>query len=277
MSLLELSTDQTGASLLTPFQNLGLPPKLDEASPSVPPASHGVVVDVLGGKLAEGANWDLADIPLSGVIDIHSSLQGDLFSIQKKCDEFSLNLLSNAGDVFRQALHGLKTLAEQHQLHSCFDMLLLGARDSAAFMQLLERQGGVQSADLDSACGDMTRIGDSVTVAQLYLSNPQFALVTVKEENDEYCCRLGVVEQRRFSLKALFGSAPRRLIDHAFSLDSVRSFLCQVLAHNLEVYLRATFTAVLNCSGGFRSAASNLVARQGVTLLQDVSSVLTHV
>lgn len=54
--------------------HLGLPPRSDEAAPSVPFALPALVVDVLNVELEAKGDWNLSDIPLYGVIDIGSSL-----------------------------------------------------------------------------------------------------------------------------------------------------------------------------------------------------------
>lgn len=51
-------------------EHFGLSPKFDEAALSVPLASPGVVLDVLGEDLYVESDWDLSIIPISGVIYI---------------------------------------------------------------------------------------------------------------------------------------------------------------------------------------------------------------
>lgn len=84
----------------------------------MPPASPGAVVDAMPVDLDVEGDWDLSDIPLSGVIDIRSSLEGDFSCIQERFDECSINCPSNTGDVFILALRGLRILDQQRQLLS---------------------------------------------------------------------------------------------------------------------------------------------------------------
>lgn len=71
----------------------------------------------------------MSEIPRSGVTKARSSLRADLSLIPEKFDEFSIDHSSIDGDVFRLALHGLKTLDEQHQLLACVGGLRTGACD----------------------------------------------------------------------------------------------------------------------------------------------------
>lgn len=66
--------------------HLGLPFRSDKATPSVLLALPGVIVDVRSLDLDAKGDWDMSDIPQSGVIDIRSSLLGDFPLIQEKCD-----------------------------------------------------------------------------------------------------------------------------------------------------------------------------------------------
>lgn len=88
--------------------HLTLPLRSDEAAPFLPPALAGVVVEVLGVDLNSEGDWGLSYIPLSGVIDIPSSLQGDFLLIQEKGDKFSINRPSNTVDVFQLGAMRLK-------------------------------------------------------------------------------------------------------------------------------------------------------------------------
>lgn len=70
-------------------------------------------------------------------------------------------------------------------------------------MQSLEHHFAVHPAGSASACGDMTRLAEFVTLLQRQLAYSQSALVTCEGEHDEYNRRLGVEEKRRSVLKAL--------------------------------------------------------------------------
>lgn len=88
-------------STLRPYvQHLELPLRLFEAFPSCLPASPGVVVNVLGEDLDTEGDWDLSDVPPSGVIEISFSLLGDFSLAKMKGNEFSLICRTNAKDVF---------------------------------------------------------------------------------------------------------------------------------------------------------------------------------
>lgn len=89
----------------------------------------------------------------------------DLVLIQKKSSEFSINGLSNVGDVFRLTLWSLTTLDEQHQLLSRVERYCSEAREPAARVQLLEHQIALHSADLASECNYMIWFEESVAVA----------------------------------------------------------------------------------------------------------------
>lgn len=68
-------------------------------------------------------------------------------------------------------LHGLNTLAEQHQFLSGVDRLRSESKVSAANVEPLEHQFPVRSAELASARVDMTGLEKSVTVVPRYLDD----------------------------------------------------------------------------------------------------------
>lgn len=263
-------------AIVNAVPGLGSPPRSDDASPSVTLASPGVFVGILGEGLDAEVDWDLSDILLSGFITICSSLQGDISLIQEKCDEVSLNHLSNAGDVLQLGLGGFKTLAEQRKLLSFVDMSHTKAQESAPRTQPLECQVPVHSSDLASARVDMTPLEESVTVAQRQLAEAQSALPTVTEKGDEYRSGLGVEEQQRGSLQALLRGVRNRLVDHASFVNTGRGSLRQDMDHDLDVYLWAVFAAVRYCTSSNGSATSSSVETDSATFCQDVSSILMH-
>lgn len=70
-------------------------------------------------------------------------------------------------------------------------------------------------------CGDITSLGECVTVAQRHLADVQFALVRVEEKHDEYRSRLGVEDLCFNSLEMLLYGLRSCLIDHTSLVDSV--------------------------------------------------------
>lgn len=99
----------------------------------------------------------------------------------------------------------------------------------------------MHSADLALAHGNMTRVKESLTVAQHQLADAQLALVTVEGETDENRRRLGVEEQWRGNLEVLLRRVCSDLDDLAFLVNSVPNSLLQDMPHDLDVYLRASF------------------------------------
>lgn len=117
------------------------------------------------------------------------------------------------------ALHSINKLTSQHQLLTCLNRPRSEERESAARVQSLQPQVAVRSVDLASACGDLTCLEESITVAQRQFINAQSAYVTVDGERDECRRCLGVEEQRRGGLEALLSGLCSRLVDHSSSVD----------------------------------------------------------
>lgn len=132
-----------------------------------------------------------------------------------------ISLPPNAGDVFRSALSGFSILDEKRRLLSSIDRLGSDARDLEEHGQWLESQISAHSAKLASVHGDMTRVEESIEVAQRQLTDVQSSLLSVKGERNEYCLGLGIEERRRGGLKAGLHSLHSRVVYHTFLLDSV--------------------------------------------------------
>lgn len=79
---------------------LGLSPKSDGPTSSVFVGLPGVVVNVLDMRLEVECNYDLSDMPPSGLINVRSSLQVDFWLIQERCEKFWIDRQSNTEDVF---------------------------------------------------------------------------------------------------------------------------------------------------------------------------------
>lgn len=168
------------------------------------------------------------------------------------------------------------TLSEHCEQLSCVDSLRSAVQDSVGCVKSFERQIVVHSAELSSARGDMTGIEMSATVAQRQSADSQSALFTVDWKHNEYCRRHDVEEQSRGSFKALLCGLCIRLVDHASLVDSVRGFPRQNMDRDLDDYLRAFFDRVSDRPASFCSATSSVVETHSETLLQDGSSIFTH-
>lgn len=111
------------------------------------------------------------------------------------------------------------------------------------------------------ALADLTRLEESVVVAQGPLTDAQSALFTVKSERYEYCRRLDVEMQWRGGMEALLRGLRSRFLDYRSSVTFGSGFFRQDMDRNLVVYLQADFAAVRDHTAGFRSARYNLVRR----------------
>lgn len=81
------------------------------------------VLDVYDVDLDAEWEWDPSDIPLSGEIDVRSSLLVDFALIRDKCVEFSVEGPATADGVFKLAVRGLNTFGEQSEIMTCGDRL----------------------------------------------------------------------------------------------------------------------------------------------------------
>lgn len=80
--------------------HFGLSSRLDEATPSLLPASPGVFVTVVHVGLDVESDWDSADITPSGVLDVRHNFREDFSFIQEMWDNFSICSPCNDGEVF---------------------------------------------------------------------------------------------------------------------------------------------------------------------------------
>lgn len=126
-------------------------------------------------------------------------------------------------------------------------------------MQSLERQVAANSAAIASVLGDMNQLEKSVAGARGQWTHAQLALLTVEGEGDGYRCRFGIEEQRCGDFEALPRGLRGRWVDHTSLVDLARSFLCQDMKRDLDVYLAAIFAAVRHPTVGLRSATSIVV------------------
>lgn len=165
------------------------------------------------------ADWDLSVIPLSGAIDISSSLQGEFLLIQEKSKDFLINRPFNARDVCRLALRTLNTLDEKHQHRSCVDGLPFDVQELVARVQWLECQVAAHSVGAASARGDMNRLEKSVALAARQLADAKLALLTVDDKHREYCDSAGIEMKQRGGLMLLLRGFCSGLVDHTSLVD----------------------------------------------------------
>lgn len=95
---------------------LGLPLRSNGGTPSLPATSPGIFVDLQGADLDSKGDWDLSDIPASGIIDVPSSLRRDFSLIQERYDEFSTTRSSMTRSIFRFVLCDLKSWRSSSRL-----------------------------------------------------------------------------------------------------------------------------------------------------------------
>lgn len=94
-----------------------------------------IVVDVLNVNLDAKCDLDVSETLPTGVIDVKSTVRGDFYLIDNRCDEFSINNPSSAKDVFWLALRLFNTLHEVWQLLYCANRLRSDAWKFAARAQ----------------------------------------------------------------------------------------------------------------------------------------------
>lgn len=79
---------------------LGLPLRSDEVTPCVPPATPGVIVDVLHVEVDGEGAWYLSDVPLSGFIYVCSVSEGTYCSFKRTARSFRLTVRLTRGKYF---------------------------------------------------------------------------------------------------------------------------------------------------------------------------------
>lgn len=123
---------------------------------------------------------------------------------------------------------------------------------------------------------EMTRLEESVEVAQCQWADVQLALLGLEGAHNEYRRHLDIEKQRHVGLEPLLCGLHSRLVDHTSSIDLNRGFFRHDVNHDLDVYLLLMFTAVRNRTACFRSATCSVVVTHSATLRKDVSSIRTH-
>lgn len=130
---------------------LGFPLRPNEVDADVPPHSPCFAVIVFGLSWETQGGLNLWSIPFCVSIEICSTLQVDIVLDVERCGEYSIDIASEAINVFEVMLPGLDTLCEQSQLGASVNRSHIDMQTSEACVHSLQHPFEAHHVVLKSA------------------------------------------------------------------------------------------------------------------------------